>query len=144
MEKIILSPASLKDQEQIYNMLSDLESEQLNRREFNKIFAANIVDPTICYFVARHKDQIIAFASMHIQKLLHHTGNIAELQEIYVSASARGQGIGARLLAKLKTIAKKKGCKNFEVTCNMKRKDTHRFYLREGLKQTHYKFVEPL
>lgn len=144
MQRIIFSKASIKDREQIYNMLSDLEGEQLNKQQFNKIFAANISDPNIFYLVARRENQVIAFASLHIQKLLHHTGNVAELQEIYVSSSARGQGIGARLMAKLKTIAKKKGCKNFEVTCNMKRKDTHRFYLREGLRQTHYKFVQPL
>lgn len=144
MQKITCSPASLKDREQIYEMISDLEGVSLNKREFNKIFAANIVDSDIFYLAARHEGQLIGFAGLHIQKLLHHTGKIAELQELYVSPLNRGQGIGTQLLNKLKSIAKKNGCKNFEVACNLKRVDTHRFYLREGLKQTHYKFVEAL
>ena len=141
MRKLIITQPSTQDKEQIHNMLSDLEGKYLNKREFNKIFKENITDQNIFYLAAYLNKNIVAFASMHIQKLLHHTGKIAELQEIYVSPSVRGKGIGKILINKMKLIAKNKGCKNLEVTCNIRRKDTHKFYLREGLNQTHYKFV---
>ena len=144
MKKITYKKASLKDKEQIYNILSALEEVQLDKREFNKIFTTNISDSNIHYLVAVEGSLIIGFASLHIQKLLHHVGNIAELQEIYVLPSLRGQGIGAKMLAKLKSIAKQNHCKNLEVSCNITRKKTHKFYIREGLKKTHFKFVEQL
>ena len=38
MIKIYFKKATRKDREQIYDMISDLEDQKLNKREFNKIF----------------------------------------------------------------------------------------------------------
>lgn len=37
-------------------------------------------------------------------------------------------------------MTKDAGCIQIEVACNQLRKDTHRFYLREGMHNFHYKF----
>ena len=41
-------------------------------------------------------------------------------------------------------IAKDFGCMQIEVACNQLRKDTHRFYLREGMHNFHFKFSKSL
>ena len=141
MDIITLRSASVGDKEKIYEMLSDLEEAPLNKEEFNTVFTHNLADPNVYYLVAYNGSTVVGFASLHIQQLLHHTGKAAELQEMYVTSTLRGQGIGKKLIEELKSVANKNKCKVFEVTCNMKRKDTHRFYIREGLQPTHYKFV---
>ncbi len=41
-------------------------------------------------------------------------------------------------------IASDNGCSQIELACNQLRKDTHRFYLREGMHNFHFKFSKRL
>ena len=41
-------------------------------------------------------------------------------------------------------LAKEAGCVQIEVARNQLRKNTHRFYLREGMQNFHYKFSKSL
>lgn len=128
----------------IYEMICDLEHQRLNRREFNAVFRANLQNPDVHYLIAFNNDTPVGFGSLHIQRLLHHTGAVGEVQELYTSPDVRGLGIGKQLLAALRRIAVKKNCKNLEVTSNRRREAAHRFYVREGMQQSHFKFVEAL
>lgn len=128
----------------IYEMICDLEHQRLNRREFNAVFRANLQNPDVHYLIAFNNDTPVGFGSLHIQRLLHHAGAVGEVQELYTSPDVRGLGIGKQLLAALRRIAVKKKCKNLEVTSNRRREAAHRFYVREGMQQSHFKFVEEL
>jgi PhnO protein len=128
----------------IYEMICDLEHQRLNRREFNAVFRANLNNPDVHYLIALHNGTPVGFGSLHIQRLLHHSGLVGEVQELYTSPDVRGLGIGKQLLAALRRIAVKKKCKNLEVASNRKREAAHRFYVREGMQQSHFKFVEEL
>ncbi|KAB2928936.1 MAG: GNAT family N-acetyltransferase [Leptonema illini] len=128
----------------IYEMICDLEHQRLNRREFNAVFRANLQNPDVHYLIAFNNDTPVGFGSLHIQRLLHHAGAVGEVQELYTSPDARGLGIGKQLLAALRRISVKKKCKNLEVTSNRRREAAHRFYVREGMQQSHFKFVEEL
>ena len=57
-----------------------------------------------------------------------------------VSPDFRNKGIGKEMFAKACELSKDAGCIQIEVACNQLRKDTHRFYLREGMHNFHYKF----
>ena len=48
------------------------------------------------------------------------------------------------MLANACQLAKDFGCTQIEVACNQLRKDTHRFYLREGMQNFHFKFSKSL
>jgi PhnO protein len=82
----------------------------------------------------------VGFASLHIQKLLHHTGNIAEIQELIVTKHYQGNGIGKLLFDEIQKVAISKNCLQLEVCCNKKRVDNHIFYELQDMKSNHYKF----
>lgn len=125
-------------------MICDLEHPRLNECEFNAVFQANLQNPDVHYLIAFNDDTPVGFDSLYIQRLLHHTGPVGEVQELYTSPDLRGQGIGKQLLAALRRIAARRKCKILEVTSNRRREAAHRFYVREGMQQSHFKFVEEL
>lgn len=49
-----------------------------------------------------------------------------------VSASARGQGIGGKLLESLEAWSKERGFTGMRLNCRADRLDTHHFYLKHG------------
>jgi len=139
-----LRSATLRDCSAIYEMVRELENKTFNKSDFEKIYAANLRDNSIHYVVAELDNRVVGFVSLHIQKLLHHNGSSAEIQELFVNNGLRGGGIGKQLMDRARHIANDRKCKVFEVACNIKRKNSRRFYEKEGLKRTHYKFTENL
>ena len=69
---------------------------------------------------------------------------IAEIMEFVVSPLCRNMGIGKEMLERASQIARAFGCVQIEVACNQLRKDAHRFYLREGMQNCHFKFSKSL
>lgn len=80
---------------QIYSLICELEEAPLDRTKLEAVYLRNLTDPGIHYLVALENGEAAGFASVHIQHLLHHGGKIAELQEIVVAESRRGQGSAA-------------------------------------------------
>lgn len=97
----------------------------------------------IHYLVAERDDTVVGFVSCHVQYLLHHTGKVGEIQELYVKPDLRNQRIGSRLLAALDALAHREDFVQLEVTTNQTRTDTVRFYEREHFSCTHFKLVKP-
>jgi PhnO protein len=132
------------DASRIYQMVCKLEDKKLDERIFQEIFAQNIQDPKIRYIVAELDGDVVGFVSLHMQQLLHQTGRVAEIHELFVESTVRGKGIGKGLIEFAKQIADENNCKTFEVACNLKRKESHAFYEREGFTTTHFKFTQKL
>lgn len=132
--------ATLNDKEQVYRLLVQLEKTNIDYKCFAEIFDENLENPQVFYFVYQKEYQIVGFISIHVQKLLHHTSNIAEIQELIVDETIRNQGIGKHLFQKAKEVAMETGCEQLEVCCNQKRLVSHKFYQRQGMANTHYKF----
>lgn len=141
MREIQIKAASMEDRDSIYEMICLLEDEVLDKPSFDRVFEHNMENRDIFYIIAVGKDRIVGFASLHIQLLLHHSGPVAEIQELIVMPETRGLGIGAVLVRDLKRIAREKNCLILEVSCNLTRESAHRFYLNQELEQSHYKFV---
>ena len=133
------------DLKKIYTLICELEKSILNFEDFNRAYIDNLQDKNIYYMVAEDEEkEIVGFISLHIQKLLHHVGNIGEIQELIVLDKARRVGIGKELLKQAKKLAIEKGCIQLEVCCNTKREESHLFYISQKLKKTHYKFTYDL
>ena len=129
---------------QIYSLICELEEAPLDRTKLEAVYLQNLADPNIHYLIALENGGAAGFASVHVQCLLHHGGKIAELQEIVVAESRRGQGIGSLLFSEAEKTARAAGCLQLEVCCNRKRTDSHRFYERQGMVASHFKFTEAL
>lgn len=125
----------------IYNLITELEETMLDIKVFTSMYLDNISNSNIYYIIFEKDSKIIGFASLHIQKLLHHVSKVAEVQELVVTESYRNYGIGKIMYDELKAIAKEEGCSQIEVCCNMNRERTHIFYQKNGMSKTHYKFT---
>lgn len=136
--------ASIENLEEVYNLLCELEDKKLPFMDFNTIYSHNLSDPAVYYFVAEQGGEVIGFASLHIQHLLHHCSAVAEVQELVVKSGQRSGGIGSALFQILKDTAAGQGCGLLEVCCNQRRERSHRFYTRCGMSNSHYKFTYEL
>ena len=137
--------AEVRDLLPIYHFICILEETNFTFLIFKSIFEANIKHADYYYLVAEHgKGNIVGFISCHTQKLLHHCGKVAEIQELFVEKKHRKAGIGRQLVQTLENTLKVKSCILFEVTAQKKRLGVHRFYESTGFKSSHKKFVKEL
>ena len=137
-------PASLNDLQIVYEFLCDLEDVILDKALFEQVFQRNLTNPLVFYLIAEWANRAVGFVSCHVQYILHHTGKVGEIQELYVKPDHRNQRIGQALVTALDTLAHQEDFVNLEVTTNQKRTDTVRFYEREHFSRTHFKLVKPL
>ena len=144
MNDVQIRMASSPDEPVIYQFICTLEETVLDRAAFQTIFAQNLKNPTIHYFVAEKAGTIVGFISCHIQLLLHHTGCVGEIQELFVEPCMRKQGIGQQLVTEVKALAVRKNFVSLEVTTNRKRADAIGFYRRALFELTHVKLVNPV
>ena len=128
----------------VYEMIIALEGENPGIEEFTEVFTTNLNDTNVFYIVAEADDKVIAFASIHIQLHLHHTGKVAELMEMFVDQDYRNNGIGEAMFWNLKDKAEACGCRHFEISSNIVRDKSKSFFENLGCQLTHYKFTERL
>jgi PhnO protein len=137
--------ATIADFDTIYGFVNALEETIFERDILYDIFQKNIASSLNIYLIASDlKHQPVGYISCHGQYLLHHAGLVGEIQELFVSPDKRGEGIGRLLVGAVKDRARHMGMVQLEVTANIKRVATHRFYEQQGFDQTHRKFVYPL
>ena len=136
-----LLKATIDNLDDVYKLLCELEDEVLDKSIFAEIYKDNVNNKSIHYILAIVESNVIGFGSLHIQKLLHHCSNIAEVQEIIISKNQQGSGIGTMIFDELKRIATSSGCLQLEVCCNLSRSKSHEFYLKQGMEKSHYKFT---
>ena len=94
--------------------------------------------------MAKSGGRVVAFGSVHTSRLLHHCGEVAEIQELFVLPEARGKGIGTALVEAMAAWAKEMDAVQLEVASNSRREETHEFYESIGFEFTHKKFVRPM
>ena len=132
--------ATAADCAAVYKLICDLEQKQLPYDSFSEIFAEQVVDSRF-YCLLREEDGCVsAMLNLRFERQLHHASRIAEILEVLVDASCRGQGVGKQMFAEACRIAKETGCSQIELATNQLRTDAHRFYEREGMHNFHYKF----
>jgi PhnO protein len=141
---VYVRDATEQDAPIIYDFICLLEDSTLDVNAFNAIFQHNLANPNVHYLVAERAGAVLGFVSCHVQYLLHHTGKVGEIQELFVRPELRSQGIGRQLVAALNELALLENFVNLEVTTNQKRLNTVRFYERELFIRTHVKLVKPL
>jgi (aminoalkyl)phosphonate N-acetyltransferase len=133
--------ASRDDFDAVYTFVNQLENETFDRLRQEIIYLKNIQHPSYIYLIAFIEAQPVGFVSCHAQELLHHSGLIGEIQEMFVSEKFRSARIGSKLMEELKQIASRRGILQLEVTSNKMRSHAHRFYVKEGFSESHLKFT---
>ncbi len=99
---IEIREAEAEDRDAVARLIEQLEERAIDREAFNAVYQENLNNPQIVYQIALSEGKIRGFVSVHVQKLLHHTAPIAEIQELVVDEKCRGQGVGKLLFGKAK------------------------------------------
>ncbi len=136
--------ATLDDCKRVYELICEMEGKQLPSDRFSAIYQRQLRNKYHYCLVYEHDGNVIGVLNLKFDEPLHHSGRIAEITEFAVDAAYRKQGIGKEMFTAACRLAKKFGCVQIEAACNQLREDTHRFYLREGMHNFHFKFSKPL
>ena len=139
-QRVEIRPASAADWDAVYALLNELEDCPVPEPAAREVFFQNLENPEVFYFAACESSRVVGFASLHMQRLLHHAALVGEMQELVVAAACRGRGVGGRLFECVRLTAQRHGCVQLEVCCNKKRELSHRFYRSQGMTGNHYKF----
>ena len=132
--------ASTEDCRPVYDLICDMEATRLPYTRFRKIYEAQLSNPAFFCLIREEEGAVIGVVNLRFEDQLHHSDRIAEIMEFVIHPDWRNRGIGSEMFAKAEEIAKEKGCCQIEVACNQLRKETHRFYERNGMHNFHYKF----
>lgn len=132
------------DMNGVYELICLLVGHDLDEKTFAAIYERQLEDSNHYCLVDDRDGVLYGVMNMRFEEQLHHGGTTAEIIEFFVREEARGQGTGREMLEIGKDLARKRGCVLIEVTSKIKRVDAHRFYVREELEHTHFKFVNEL
>ncbi len=67
-------------------------------------------------------------------------GKFLYVDDLVTVEDARSEGHGKRMLDWLAGVARKEGCESFQLESGVQRHQAHRFYFREGMKISSYRF----
>lgn len=137
----MIRKATMTDLDAVYGLICELENTALPREAFGDIYTEQLNNENCTCLVYEADGRVVGVLNMRFERQLHHAERIAEVMELCVSAGYRGRGIGKELLAAAREAAAAGGCAQLELATNQKRKDAHRFYKREGMENTHFKFT---
>lgn len=91
--------------------------------------------PDHAVFVAVRDGVVLGW--IHVSEVMHlQSDPRVEIGGLVVTESARGQRVGASLVARAEQWASSRGFNAILVRSQIKREDAHRFYLREGYART--------
>ena len=133
-----------KDCKAIYDLICDMENKQLPYDIFEEIYRNQLQRKDMYCIIREENGKVQAMLNLRFEEQLHHCEKIAEIMEFVVDAGSRDIGVGKEVLEEVCRVAREYGCSQIEVACNQLRKDTHRFYEREGMHNFHYKFSRRL
>ena len=136
--------ATIEDCKKTYDLICDMENKELPYDRFEDIFTGQINSENYYCLIDEREGNVIAELNLRFEDQLHHADRIAEIMEFAVDPEWRNKGVGKDMLEEACLIAKEHECIQIEVACNQLRTDTHRFYLREGMKNYHFKFSKLL
>ena len=133
-----------KDCKAIYDLICDMERKQLPDAVFEAMYQKQLQRKDMYCLIREEGGKVTAMLNLRFEEQLHHCEKIAEIMEFVVEESCRNAGVGKEVLTEACRVAAEHGCSQIEVACNQLRKDTHRFYEREGMHNFHYKFSKRL
>ncbi|MEG6141434.1 aminoalkylphosphonate N-acetyltransferase [Enterobacter kobei] len=139
-----LRPATADDAQSVYALICELKQAEFDHQAFHAGYLANLQDHNMRYQLAELDGEVIGMIGLHMQFHLHHARWIGEIQELVVMPQARGLKVGSQLLVWAEDVARQAGAELTELSTSVKRVDAHRFYLREGYTQSHFRFTKPL
>jgi GNAT superfamily N-acetyltransferase len=89
-------------------------------------------DPSSAALAADRDGDVLGLIAVHVCPSFERDGSWARIVALVVADSARGQGVGGRLMDAAESFAARRGCRSMEVTSSDHRDDAHAFYQARG------------
>jgi len=143
---VIFRRAARADLETIVAMFADDEFGQtredaslpLNNR-YTDAFAALDGDPNQYLLVGESDGIIVAYLQISFMQHLSRLGSSrGQVESVRVRSDLRGQGIGKLLMQESIRLCRERGCSLVQLTTDVKRERTRRFYEDLGFEVTHH------
>jgi GNAT superfamily N-acetyltransferase len=136
--------ATAKDKKQALSLLD----------EMSKLFKANdvpsqvggaIYDEVINrndtkIFVAEENNELLGLATFYLLPNIRHGWHRGHIEDIYVAKKMRGKGVGSLIFSAIKDYCKSHQIKVIKLDSDIKLKDAHKFYKKNGGKFTEKMF----
>lgn len=114
------------------------EATQVERR------VAGILRAGARLVVARDGSRPVGVLALAFLPQIHHDDPLCRITALVVDESARGAGVGRRLVAEAERIALESGCQRIEVTSADHRAAAHAFYFALGYAEKRKRFMKLL
>jgi len=101
-------------------------------------------DPNEVFLVFEEDQSVIALISVHFIPQLAVKGDFARISYFAVDKNIRSKGLGRKIEEYCTDLAIKRNCDRIEVHCHSRRKDAHRFYMRQGFTESPKYFIKML
>lgn len=129
-------PAMLSDRDQILNLLPELGYGVSERDSVEIIYEQILSDPEMGILVIEDSSGIRGHLAYSIKPQLRLGGTQLEIDELIVTESRKGQGLGSKLVREVIAIAKLKDVKRIIVSTNRDRVSYQRgFYSKLGFQE---------
>jgi GNAT superfamily N-acetyltransferase len=143
MDDLEIREATIQDVEQLAHLVTELgypTAPQAMHQRLTTILA----DPTHVTFVADRDGRVIGLAGAALGQYYEKDGIHCRLAVLVVDSTARGLGVGQRLVEAVERWAIGKGAGDVVVTSGLQRSRAHAFYERCGYARTGIRFVKQL
>ena len=133
----IIRIATLMDQPQSFELMSELGYPGLSFVRFSAAYNAVLANPTMSLLVAEDENgDVIGLASISTRPQLRLTANLVTIDELVVADRARGRGVGRKILKAAEVMARKLGARRLELETNRARESYCRgFYIKNGFEE---------
>ena len=129
-------PARVEDWAQVAALLvelgRDVSPSAVHNPSFEIRFGGHLALRESRTLVADDAGTLVGFLDMEFRQRLGHPRPQAWVNDLVVTESTRGRGIGGALLAEAETLARRRGCFRMSLETASWRERTHTFYTRAG------------
>ena len=88
--------------------------------------------PSYLLLVAKIEEKVVGFIALHVYDVLHLPAPEGRISSLCVDENIRGTGVGNTLLKAAEEFFKDSGCYKIVLNSNLKRPETHQYYLNRG------------
>ena len=134
---VSIRKAKVQDAKTIVSLLKQLGYDSQKEQLVATIKDTNRSDILL---VAEVEGQVIGLMTLIVFDYFPTQEKICRVTTLVIDENIRGQGIGKQLLDMAKNQATEFSCKTLEVSTNISRKETQRFYRNYGFEQCSYRF----
>ncbi len=145
---LTIRPATVEDWPQVAGLLVELGRDVSPSASSNPSyvirFGGHLARREVRTLVAEGAGGVLGFLDIEFRQRLGHPRPQAWVNDLVVTESARGRGVGSALLERAEELARLRGCFRMSLETSAWRVETHRFYERQGWTDKGTWFVKSL